>query len=68
MNVNQAIEALQKMVNTGVITGEEEIGAFTNMGETFLPIAEFKPFITNCNEGPTGEMPVVYPRFFTEII
>ena len=68
MNVKQAIEALQKMVNTGVITGEEEIGAFTNMGETFLPIAEFKSFITNSIDSPTGEMPVVYTRFITEII
>ena len=31
MNVNQAIAALQEMVNTGVITGEEEFGAFTDM-------------------------------------
>ena len=68
MNVNQAIKALQEMVNTGVITGEEEFGAFTNMGETFLPIAEFKPFTTNCNESPTGEMRVVYPRFLIENI
>ena len=62
MNVNQAIEALQKMVNTGVITGEEEIGAFTNMGETFLPTAEFKTF-----ENPS-EQSVVYMKFLIDTI
>lgn len=68
MNVNQAIEALQEMVNTGVITGEEELGAFTNMGETFLPTGEFKPFTIDSLDNPSGEMPVVYMRFLTENI
>ena len=68
MNVNQAVQALQEMVNIGVITGEEEIGAFTDMGETFLPIAEFKPFTTNSIDSPTGEMRVVYMRFLTDTI
>ena len=62
MKVNQVIEALQKMVNTGVITGEEEFGAFTNCGETFLPTTEFKTF-----ENP-GEQSVVYMRFLIDTI
>ena len=62
MNVNQAIEALQEMINAGVITGEEEFGAFTNRGETFLPTTEFKTF-----ENP-GEQSVVYMRFLIDII
>lgn len=68
MNVNKAIETLQEMVNTGVITGEEELGAFTNMGETFLPTGEFKTFTIDSLDSPSGEMPVVYMRFLTENI
>ena len=68
MNVNQAIETLQEMVNTGVITGEEELGAFTNMGETFLPTGEFKTFTIDSLDSPSGEMLVVSMRFLTENI
>ena len=62
MNVNQAIEALQEMINARVITGEEEFGAFINCGETFLPTTEFKTF-----ENP-DEQPVVYMRFLIDTI
>ena len=62
MTVNQVVQALQKMVNTEVITGEEEFGAFTNRGETFLPTTEFKTF-----ESP-GEQSVVYMRFLIDTI
>ena len=62
MTVNQAVQALQKMVNTGVITGEEEFGAFTNRGETFLPTTEFKTFESS------GEQSVVYMRFLIDTI
>ena len=62
MNIKQAIQTLQEMVNNGVLTGEEELGAFTNGGETFLPTAEFKTF-----KNP-GEAAVVYMRFFTDVI
>lgn len=62
MTVNQAIQALQEMVNTGVITGEKEFGAFTNRGETFLSTTEFKTF-----ENP-GEQVVVYMRFLIDTI
>ena len=64
MNVKQAINSLQEMVDSGVITGEEQFGAFTNMGETFLPIERFHIFY----DREPGAAPVVHPIFLIDFI
>ena len=64
MNVKQAIQQLQEMVDAGVITGEEQFGVFTNMGETYLPIDRFKIFYSP----EPGRLPIVHPVFLIDFI
>ena len=62
MNVKQAIQSLQEMIDTGVINGEESFGVFTNGGETFLSIDRFK-----ISYEP-NRLPVVHPLFLIDFI
>ncbi len=64
MNVKQAIQQLQEMVDAGVINGEESFGVFTNRGETFLPIERFHIFY----DREPGASPVVHPVFLFNFI
>ena len=64
MNVKQAIQQLQEMVDAGVITGEEQFGVFTNGGENFLPIERFHIFYDRA----PGAAPVVHPVFLINFI
>lgn len=52
------------MIDAGVITGEEQFGAFTNMGETFLPIERFHIFY----DREPGAAPIVHPIFLIDFI
>ena len=62
MNVKQAIQSLQEMIDAGVINGEESLGVFTNGGETFLSIDRFK-----ISYEP-NRLPVVHPVFLFNFI
>ncbi len=64
MNVKQAIQSLQEMIDTGVINGEESFGVFTNGGETFLSIDRFKIKISY----EPNRLPVVHPVFLFNFI
>lgn len=62
MNVKQAIQQLQEMVDAGVINGEEQFGVFTNGGETFLSADRFKIFYS------PDRLPIVHPVFLIDFI
>ena len=64
MNVKQAIQQLQEMIDAGVINGEEQFGVFTNGGETFLPIERFHIFY----DREPGAAPIVHPVFLIDFI